>query len=156
MLVAAPEEGSAWTLQQDGAAVGRLRTDADPAIVVPGEAWNVDLHRGGSGWWAQMTRNRTGETITYRPRVLSGGDFDAAGSRYRLRSRILGGWRLRDDSRGEIARFKTSGGVVQTISIELGPSAAREPRLATLILAASLAIVWNSMTPRVGGDGGGP
>jgi hypothetical protein len=152
-LVMDPGAEFAWVLRQGDALVGRLRTDADPAIVVAGEAWNADIHQGGRGWWAELTRDRTSETITYSPRVLSGGNFETAGVRYRLRSRLLGDWRLRDDSRREVARIERLNG--SRARIELGDSAAREPRLAVVLLAACLAILWDSMTPRVYADGGG-
>jgi hypothetical protein len=152
-LVSEPDAEFAWMLQQDGASVGRLRTDADPAILVAGEAWNADVHQSGRGWWAELKREGTGETITYRPRVLSGGNFENLGARYRLRSRVFGGWRLRGDSRGEIARLEMFAG--RRVRIELHDSATAEPRLAVLLLTASLAILWDSMTPRVhAGDAG--
>jgi hypothetical protein len=145
----------AWALRQGDALVGQLRTDADPAIVVAGEAWNADIHQGGRGWWAELTREGTGETIAYRPRVLSGGNLEGGGARYRLRSRLLlGDWRLRDDSGGEVARIPRL--LRRENRIELGDSAAREPRLAVVLLAACLAILWDSMTPHVHADGGGP
>ena len=146
------ERQSTWLLSRDDDVAGALSA-APPSIAVAGEIWTGEIYRSGRGWWAEFVRDGTGETLSYRPRLLSGGRLDLGSTRYRLRTRLLGGWQLRDEFGGEIARIESIGRSVERARIELGQSAAREPRLATLLLATCLAIIWDSMTPHGGGGG---
>jgi hypothetical protein len=154
LLSADLEEGSTWILRRGSDAVGVAGT-APPKIEAAGETWTGAIRRGGRGWWAEFTRDGTSERLSYRPRLLSGGDLELGQVRYRLRSRVVGGRRLLDGSGEEIARLEAIGGSMEKAKLELRSAAPQQARLATLLLASCLAMIWDAMTPHVGAGGNG-
>jgi hypothetical protein len=141
-----------WTLRQGGYVVGILSATS---LEVFGEAWDRRFVTGASGWRAEFTRVGTGETLTYRPRLLGGGDVRSwTGDRYRLRSGFFrGGWMLRSDRHGDVARIDRLDPASAT-RVHLGAAAATDPRVATLLLITCVAMIWDTFRAR-GGDAGG-
>lgn len=151
----ADEGPGVWTLCQGDTVVGVVKT-APTSLVVADGTWVGSLSTGRRGWRAQFRREGIGtETLSYHPRLIGAGAFRLGMASYRLRAPFLGSaWKLFNDSGGEIARLE--GLHRATIKVKLGPAAVHEPRLAALVLASCLAMVWSWMAPRVGGaDGGG-
>jgi hypothetical protein len=150
-----PDLDGTWTLRQDGVVVGVLSANPLPtSIEVAGETWSGQIESGRTGWWAEFSRGGIGtETLSYHPRLVRGGDFRLGENRYRLRSGWLRGRSiLRDDSRDQLATIGSlDRSAVRKTKIDLGPAAEREPRLAALLLASCLALIWANLTPRVGG-----